>query len=157
MSRIVLVHSFLRHYALSSMRWGVPICMIVAWLRTASRQVWFWSLWSAAPGHSAKLRIHECATVRSFKNCLVVGPLDLEYEASHELTVNATVMILMTSSSMVEFFSLWGSRPIATLTRWIVFEAASGWVGHNCKAFWKFFSKVSTFGWGSLKSLIHFL
>ena len=39
MSRSVLVHSFLRHYALSSMRWGVPICMIVAWLRTASRQV----------------------------------------------------------------------------------------------------------------------
>ena len=54
----------------------------------------------------AKLRIHECATLRSFKSCLAVEPWDLKNEASHELTVSATVMTLMTSSSVVEFFSL---------------------------------------------------
>ena len=53
----------------------------------------------------AKLRIHECATLRSFKNCLAVEPLDLKKEASHELTVNATVMTLVTNSSVVDDFN----------------------------------------------------
>jgi len=65
----------------------------------------------------AKLRIHERATLRSFKTCLAVEPLDLKKEASHELTVSAAVMTLMTNSSVVNDLSFCGSRPIATLTR----------------------------------------
>ena len=102
-------------------------------------------------------RMHECAISRSFRMCLALKHFDRRCEASHEETVKATVITRITSSSMVEFFNLCGSRPIATLTLWICFAAWSGWFCHHCNALLKFLSSVSIFGWGSLRSFSHFL
>lgn len=92
--------------------------------------------------------------------CLAIEQLDLRYEASKELNVNAAVIIFMTSSSVVDFFNLCGSRPIARLNRGIVLDAASGWF---CQHFAKPFGgscpaqRVHLWLRYSLKSSSHYI
>ena len=84
-------------------------------------------------------------------------PGDFRYEASQECINNATVMTLRTTSSVVAPLCLHGSIPIATLARWTVLEASSGWFCHHSLTLSKCFSNVSCFGWGNFRSFNHFL
>ena len=107
--------------------------------------------------NKAKERMQECATANVLTMSAAFEPGDFRYEASQECINNATVMTLRTISSVVAPLCLHGSIPIATLARWMVFEASSGWFCHHSLTFSKCFSNVSCFGWGYFRSFNHFL
>ena len=107
--------------------------------------------------NKAKERIQECATANVLTMSAAFEPGDFRYEASQECINNATVMTLRTVSSVVAPLCLHGSIPIATLARWMVFEASSGWFCHHSLTFSTCFSNVSCFGWGNFRSFNHFL
>ena len=81
--------------------------------------------------NKAKERIQECATAKVRIMSAAFEPGDFRYEASQECINNATVMTLRTTSSVVAPLCLHGSIPIATLARWTVLEASSGWFCHH--------------------------
>ena len=107
--------------------------------------------------NNARARIQAWATAKVLIMLAAFEPGDFRYEASQECINNATVMTLRTTSSVVAPLCLQGSIPIATLARWIVLEASSGWFCHHSLTFSKFFSKMSCLGWGNFRSFNHFL
>ena len=107
--------------------------------------------------NSARTRIQEWATAKVRIMLAAFEPGAFKYAASQECINNATVMTLRTTSSVEAPLCLHGSIPIATLARWIVLEASSGWFCHHSLTFSKFFSRMSCLGCGSFRAFTHFV